>query len=262
MGQESPTRLGWRDEKEVGVDWESEIGKAVAHVPLGTHSALVFFDTSSGQPVPKEVRITSSDVLPDLATALKGWQPTGSGALATSHLRNLNLGALQREWNVTYGQQDRSRRMSEGYKGEAYCTKCHRKSASDLKSVKKRGHFPPGHCPMCGLELPDDALDTGKPSEWTFRRPQDRQAAIERCAVAIRYEELTYQGKDNPTQVIAQEMFNGDIVRARNVVAAARQSDWLTPALPGRAFGEATAKALRFRADHEAEIAAQLGVIK
>ena len=70
----------------------------------------------------------------------------------------------------------------------------------------------------------------------------------ERCWVALRYEQLVMEGQSNPTQLIAEEVYGGNKIRARNVVSAARKDGWLTPATQGKPFGEATEKALQFEA--------------
>lgn len=75
-----------------------------------------------------------------------------------------------------------------------------------------------------------------------FRRPQDRQAAIERARVAIRYEELVMSGEPEPTRRIGVELFDGDSVKARNVVSAARKAGLLTGSTPGSSGGRTTAK--------------------
>ena len=77
---------------------------------------------------------------------------------------------------------------------------------------------------------------------FAFRRPQDRQAAIERAKVAIRYEELVLTGETEPTRQIGDEFFHGDTVKARNVVAAARKAGFLTSSTPGTAGGRTTKK--------------------
>ncbi|MDC3376850.1 hypothetical protein OAV85_02465 [Candidatus Nanopelagicales bacterium] len=81
---------------------------------------------------------------------------------------------------------------------------------------------------------------------YEFRRPQDRQAAIERAQVAIRYEELVLNGEPEPTRRIGDEFFDGDSVKARNVVAAARKAEFLTSSAPGTAGGRTTAKLRNF----------------
>ena len=70
----------------------------------------------------------------------------------------------------------------------------------------------------------------------------------ERCWVALRYEQLVMKGQPNPTQLIAEEVYGGDKIRARNVVSAARKDGWLTPATQGKPLGEVTEKALNFDA--------------
>lgn len=191
-------------------------GKALAIVDLDSFVALVFFGTSDGRPIPRELRLVPQESAPaDPEAALRGWKPTSGSPISTNHIRGINLGSLQREIITQLS------RKSRRYEGEAF----------EVRSRAKVKVTPGDGAPMLREE---------------FRRPQNYRAAIERCAVSLRYEDLSMSGSDSPTSTIAREFFGGDLVRARNVVSAARSEGWLTPAIQGRPFGEATQRSLEF----------------
>ncbi len=207
-------------------------GKALAIVDLDSFVALVFFNTSDGRPVPRELRLVPQESAPvDPEVALKGWKPTLGSPISTNHIRGINLGSLQREIITQVS------RKSPRYEGEAFDPR------SRAKFKVALGDGAP--------TLPDE-----------FRRPQNYRAAIERCAVALRYEDLSMSGSGSPTSTIAREFFGGDVVRARNVVSAARSDGWLTPAIQGRPFGEATQRSRQFAQVNSAALDDYMAQIK
>lgn len=183
-------------------EWTHADGRSLAVVHLSREvRGLCFFETGDEQPALKECRFVSRELVTDPEAILADWNP-GVAAIATPLLRALPIGSLRREL-MADGTDDESDPEVSWY---------------NTKTRETHTEKFPMH----------------------FRRPQNREAAILRARVAVRYEELVREGSPSPTKQIADDFFEGDLAKAKNVVHNARRSGLLSEANPGQVGGVAT----------------------
>ena len=187
--------------------------KAIAFREIGDGLvALVLMDVRTPTvPVPKEVRLVPSasvDSELDLAEALQKWDAIDGPAVSGVHLRALNLGAVTRDYVANVQRV--------------------RKVQDDL-----------GFDPEILIQLD---LEQGK--AWGFKRAADFRAAVTRASAAMVYVGAASQGEAKPVVVVANELFDGDVARARSSLAQARKKGYLLGGKPGRVGGEISDDAL------------------
>ena len=188
--------------------------KAIAFRGIGDGLvALVFMDVSTPSvPVPKEIRIVprvSAGSEHDVFEALREWDAVDGPAVSGTHLRALNLGAVTREYasNVRRNQEARD----------------------DL-----------GFDPEILIHL-----DGGQGKTLGFKRFADFKAAMTRVMAAMVYVNAASRGETKPAIAVANELFDGDVSKARSTLAQARKKGYLVGGKPGRVGGELSEEAVK-----------------
>ncbi len=187
--------------------------KAVALRQIGDGLvALVFMDVSnSSVPVPKEVRIVprvSAGSEHEVFEALREWDAVDGPAISGTHLRALNLGAVSREYAANVQRNQKAR--------------------DDL-----------GFDPEVLIYLDEDQGKT-----LGFKRFADFKAALSRVMAAMVYVNAASQGETKPAIAVANELFDGDVSKARSTLAQARKKGYLVGGKPGRVGGELSEEAV------------------
>ena len=187
----------------------------VAVQSLGEHArALVYFDVSTGTPLPVRIEI---DLVPDTKTT-------------PHHLSRTKRARLVDAFTRSHGRRKRASTTgltSADVRGvnltEAAGAVMSQLSANDRRDEE-----------AFLANLDTTALD---PQALGYRRQLDLDADVERALASLVFERLCKEGQADPVAKLADLMTGGDHQRARNVISAARRRGYLTTGFSGRSGG-------------------------
>ena len=141
---------------------------------------------------------------------LAKWDALDGPAISGTHLRALNLGAVSREYAANVQRNQKAR--------------------DDL-----------GFDPEVLIYLDEDQGKT-----LGFKRIADYKAAISRVTAAMVYVKAASHGEAKPAIAVANQLFDGDVSKARSTLAQARKKGYLVGGKAGRVGGELSEEAVKF----------------